>query len=376
MSSSRDSIMNTFSMNGGDGENSYANNSAHQKNVISETQLVMVESIREMLVDLGFPEYIKVADLGCSSGPNTFLAMSGMVNTIIDAYQQKGRTNSVRPEIDCFLNDLSENDFNTTFKWLPSFHDGLKSDLKGRCFVSVTPGSFYSRLFPRKSLHFVYSSYSVHWLSKVPRGLKEDDNKRSVYINSSSPRNVYESYLDQFQTDFSLFLRMRSEEIMPNGRMILAFIGRNASDPLFRDCFNPCQLLSDSLLDLVSEGLVKESEVDAFNMPFYDPNEGEVKEVVEREGSFEINMIETLEFVNHFPTSENVVDESSDQFKHWQKIANGVRCITESILVPHFGEAIMDRLFHRYAVHAAKHFTVSIRPPTTSVNLVVSLTRK
>ncbi|CAA7059381.1 unnamed protein product [Microthlaspi erraticum] len=329
-----------------------------------------------MLVELGFPEYIKVADLGCSSGPNTYLAMSGIVNTIIDSFQQKGRTNSELPEIDCFLNDLSENDFNTTFKWLPSFHDGLKADLKGKCFVSGTPGSFYSRLFPRKSLHFVHSSYSIHWLSKVPQGLKEDDNKRSVFINSSSPQNVYKSYLDQFQTDFSLFLRMRSEEIMPNGRMILTFIGRNASDPLFRDCFHMWLLLSDSLLDLVTEGLVKESEVDALNMPFYDPNEEEVKEVVEREGSFVINLIETREFVNHFASSEDVVDESSDQFEHWQKIANNVRCISESILVPHFGEAIMDRLFHRYAVHAAKNFTVSIPPITTSVNLVISLTRK
>ncbi|CAH2033688.1 unnamed protein product [Thlaspi arvense] len=363
--------MNTFSMNGGDGENSYTNNSAYQKTVLTETQLVVAENIREMLVELSFPEYIKVADLGCSSGPNTFLAMSGVVNTIIDSYQEEGRTDS--PEIDCFLNDLSENDFNTTFKWIPSFHEDLKADLKGRCFVSATPGSFYSRLFPRKSLHFVHSSYSIHWLSKVPQGL---DNKKSVFINSSSPQNVYKSYLEQFQTDFSSFLKMRSEEIMPNGRMVLALIGRNASDPLYRDCFHMWSLLSDSLLDLVSEGVVKESEVDAFNVPFYDPTEGEVKDVVESEGSFEINMIETRGFIYQPASSENVVDESSDRTKQWQKIANSVRCISESILVPHFGGAIMDRLFHRFAIHVAKHFGGSTRLRKTTVNLVVSLTKK
>ncbi|KFK23339.1 hypothetical protein AALP_AAs64867U000200 [Arabis alpina] len=69
---------------------------------------------------------------------------------------------------------------------------------------------------------------------------------------------------------------MRSEEIMPNGRMVLVSVGRNTSDPLYRDCFQWWSVLSDSLLDLVSEGTVKESEVNSFNMPFYDPNEGEI----------------------------------------------------------------------------------------------------
>ncbi|VVA90764.1 unnamed protein product [Arabis nemorensis] len=291
-----------------------------------------------MLVELGFPEYIKVTDLGCSSGPNTFLAMSGIVNTIIDLYHQKGRTDL--PEIDYFLNDLPENDFNTTFKLLPSFQKGLKTILKGRCFMSGTPGSFYSRLFPKKSLHFVHLSYSIHWLSKVPQGLKEDDNKKSVFLNSSSTQKVYKSYLDQFQTDFSLFLKMRSEEIMPNGRMVLVFMGRQASDPMYRDCFHP------------HVGLVKESEVDAFNMPFYDPTKGEVKDVIESEGSFEINKIETREFAVHYASGEDVVDESSDQFKQWQNIANII--------------------IKKYAIHVAKHLTVSVRPTKTTVNIVVS----
>ncbi|KAF2590849.1 hypothetical protein F2Q70_00040686 [Brassica cretica] len=73
------------------------------------------------------------------------------------------------PEIECGLNDLTENDFNTTFKLVPSF---LDKQAKEKCFVSGVPGSFYSRLFPSKSLHFVHSSFSVHWLSKFPDGMR------------------------------------------------------------------------------------------------------------------------------------------------------------------------------------------------------------
>lgn len=142
----------------------------------------MVENIRKTLLNLGFPESIKVAELGCSSGQNTFLAMSGIVNRIIASYQETSRT---PPEIDCCLNYLPNNDFNMTFKWATSFKENLMMDVKGRCFVSWVPGSFYSRLFPSKSLHFVHSACSIHWLSKVPEGL--EDNKKNVYIRNPCP---------------------------------------------------------------------------------------------------------------------------------------------------------------------------------------------
>lgn len=133
-----------------------------QKRVLSITNPILVKNTEEMLTNLDFPKCIKVADLGCSSGQNTFLAMSEIVNTINVLCQ---KWNQSRPEIDCCLNDLPTNDFNTTFKFITFFNKKLTSN--GSCFVSGVPGSFYSRLFPRKSLHFIYSIYSIHFLSKV-----------------------------------------------------------------------------------------------------------------------------------------------------------------------------------------------------------------
>lgn len=202
-----------------------------------------------MLKNLDFPVSIKLADLGCSSGQNTLLAMSEIVNTIIETYQQKGRINP--PEIDCCLNDLLENDFNTAFKLVPTFHKNLKNDVKGKCFVSGVPGSSYSRLFPSKSLHFVHSSFSLHWLSKVPDGL--ENNTKSIHIKEPCPPNVYESYSNQFKNDFWLFLRMRSEEMMHNGHMVLIFVGRKVSNLVSKNCFQVWSLLTDCLLDLASE---------------------------------------------------------------------------------------------------------------------------
>lgn len=130
-------------------------------------------------MDLNFPKYIKVADLGCSSGQNTFLAMSEIINTI-NVFCQKW--NQTPPEIDCCLNDLPNNDFNTTFKFIHSFKE-KNLTCKGSYFVSGVPGSFYSRLFPRKSLHLAHSSYGLHWLSKVWLVLGLHYNILSLHIN-------------------------------------------------------------------------------------------------------------------------------------------------------------------------------------------------
>ncbi|RWR86367.1 S-adenosyl-L-methionine:salicylic acid carboxyl methyltransferase [Cinnamomum micranthum f. kanehirae] len=151
------------------------------------------------------------------------------------------------PELRVFLNDLPENDFNTIFRSLPVFYDRLEEE-KGlppwTCFIAGVPGSFDGRLFPRDLLDFVHSSYSVHWLSQVPKGLQgeigEALNKGHVYMAESSPHAVFKAYLEQFQRDFSLFLKFHSEEMICGGRMVLTLLGRKGDEePSSGDC---CQL--------------------------------------------------------------------------------------------------------------------------------------
>ncbi|XP_023636653.1 salicylate/benzoate carboxyl methyltransferase isoform X2 [Capsella rubella] len=241
-------LVSPLCMSGGDGEYSYSTNSLLQRRVLSKAKPVLVRNTKEVIINLNFPRYIKVADLGCSSGQNTFLAMSEIINTINVLCQHMNQT---PPEIDCCLNDLPNNDFNTTFKFIQFFNE-KNAMSKESYFVSGVPGSFYSRLFPRRSLHFVHSSYGLHWLSKVPEGL--ENNKMSVYIQNSSPLSTYKAYLNQFERDFTTFLKLRSEEMVSNGRMVLTFIGRRTIDnPLHRDCCHFWTLLSKSLRDLVVE---------------------------------------------------------------------------------------------------------------------------
>nr|XP_009790768.1 PREDICTED: salicylate carboxymethyltransferase-like [Nicotiana sylvestris] len=161
-------VAKVLHMNEGIGEASYAKNSLLQQKVILMTKSIRDEAIAALYRSLS-PETICIADLGCSSGPNTFLVISGLIKTIYEECKSNGQKQS--PEFHVFLNDLPGNDFNTIFRSLPAFYEDLRKQMGDgfdpNCFVTGVAGSFYTRLFPSQSLHFVHSSYSLHWISQV-----------------------------------------------------------------------------------------------------------------------------------------------------------------------------------------------------------------
>ncbi|XP_059312067.1 benzoate carboxyl methyltransferase-like isoform X2 [Lycium ferocissimum] len=240
-------------MNLGDGENSYAKNSTCQKIWMMKTRHVLEYSLKKSWNHYQLPKCFRMADLGCSSGPNALLSISYAIDVIDQICQQY---NLKMPEFQVFLNDLLSNDFNQLFKLLPHFHEKLKEE-KGTdycCFISGVPGSYYHRLFPSNSLHFVSCINGVHWLSKVPEGL--ENNRGNIHLAKSSPRDVFEAYLKQFQEDFFNFLRFRGQEIKPGGVMILAYLGRSTPNPFIKDAIEILAMLAEILLQMATEGLV------------------------------------------------------------------------------------------------------------------------
>lgn len=127
---------------------------------------ITIETILDLYITIT-PQSLGIADLGCSSGPNTLSA----IKEIINAVKGSSRKNQLpAPEFRVTLNDLPSNDFNSIFKALPDLYkelDNGTNSMRPHVFISAVPGSFYGRLFPSNSLHFVHSSYSMHWLSKV-----------------------------------------------------------------------------------------------------------------------------------------------------------------------------------------------------------------
>eukprot|EP00262_Sarcandra_glabra_P019586 TRINITY_DN7430_c0_g1_i1.p1 TRINITY_DN7430_c0_g1~~TRINITY_DN7430_c0_g1_i1.p1 ORF type:complete len:245 (-),score=26.24 TRINITY_DN7430_c0_g1_i1:26-760(-) len=210
----------TFTMVGGRGYTSYANNSSYQREAGDLVKEMLEEAIAEKLDFCDFPsmETFNVADLGCSVGPNTFF----IVQLIIEAVEKKLASqglSSCAPEFQVFFNDHSSNDFNTLFTSLPPDR---------RYFAMAAPGSFHGRLFPKASLHFVHSSHSLHWLSEVPREILDKNsaawNKGRIYF-VGGPIEVVEAYSKQFEKDLRAFLSTRAQEMVVGGMMAILLAG-------------------------------------------------------------------------------------------------------------------------------------------------------
>ncbi|KAG4380234.1 hypothetical protein GLYMA_16G134000v4 [Glycine max] len=123
-------------------------------------------------------------------------------------------------------------------------------------------------------------------------------------------------------------------------------------------------------LQWLSKGIIKEEQLDTFNIPFYTPSPSEVKLEVLKEGSFAINCLEVS--VVHWSAWDewSVLDFESES---GYNLTQSMRAVAESMLVSHFGEAIIDELFSRYQEILADRMS---KEKTKFINVTILLTRK
>ncbi|KAL4387396.1 hypothetical protein GQ457_09G028020 [Hibiscus cannabinus] len=362
-------------MKGGVGKDSYGNNSTHPRTVISMVKPVLGESMVELYSAMSSVECLKIADLGCSAGPNTLLVVSEIIDIIDETCQRLKRP---PPCLQAFLNDLPGNDFNAIFSCsLPSFYESLErekgTEFGNNCFVAGVPGSFYGRLFPPNSLHFVHSSYAIMWTSKAPKELVSEKgsalNKGNICVAKTSPPAVFEAYLEQFKRDFALFLRCRADEIVPGGHMLLTTMGSiKSNDPL-----SIWEFVGLKLNEMVVEGLIGDEKLESFDLPYYAATGEELRSVIEAEGSFELQRLEAfnMDWDDYIKKADG--NRVLDKAARAAIIARDIRAVGEPILASHFGEDIMDDLFRRFEHDVLDYMEAH---KCQYINIVMSLTKK
>ncbi|KAL3825446.1 hypothetical protein ACJIZ3_021475 [Penstemon smallii] len=303
--------LNGYVMTGGSGNQSYAKNSSYQRDVVDATKLLIQTAVSEYLNPRNFPglETFYVADLGCSVGPNTFIAVQNIINAVKLRYQI---SNDKIPEFQVLFNDHKQNDFNTLFKSLP---------LNREYYASGVPGSFHSNLFPRASLHFVHTSYSLQWISCVPKEI--------------ITKNKGRAYARQHAADFANFLQARAREVVAGGLMVIVLPCRPDGVPHSRVSFNILNgIFSSTFADLAKKGMIDEEKVDTFNLPIYNKSPQELEATMKYNGCFRIEKIECLPKI----TTQDVP----------HVVSLGTRAITEGLIKEHFGEEILDGLFEHF----------------------------
>ncbi|KAF8642608.1 hypothetical protein HU200_067288 [Digitaria exilis] len=323
-----------------------------QRKALTETWPELHKAIEAVLKSLSPGSSMVAADLGCSSGPNTLLVVSEVMNTI-GAYARERADDSISAmEVQFFLNDLPGNDFNLVFR---SLEPQLRSLVP--CYVAGLPGSIYTRIFPCQSVHLFHSSQCLMWRSKVPEDLSNGTyvNGGNIYIGKNTPQVVVELFREQFKNDFELFLKLRYKELVPGGRMVLTFMGRKGGDmPMHGTVARVWELLSKAVQHLVEKGRIEKKKLSSFNMPYYAPSVDEVTQLIKQSNIFEIEDIRLFEtnFDAHDDSDGDVVLDCSSSAENIAKI---IRAGIEPLIINHFGEDILDELFRVYCSILAKN---------------------
>lgn len=357
-------------MSTGDGQNSYAANSRLQEKAILETIPVLHKAIEDVYTLLSASRStMVVADLGCSSGPNTLLVISEVIRAVRACTLMAEETHDV--EVQFFLNDLPGNDFNLVFRSLEQIENlGGKETLP--YYIAGLPGSYYRMLFPRRSVHLFHSSYSLMWRSKVPPKLTSCTylNEGNIYIGKTTPPTVINMFEEQFQKDFDTFLTLRSRELVSGGRMLITLLGRKSQSVLMDgEVSTVFELLAKSLQSLVQKGRVEKEKLDSFNLPYYAPSVKEVKALINKNGLFNADRIKLFE-TNWDPQDDSEGDVVLDCAYSGANVAKCIRAVLEPLIVDHFGEEIIQDLFLVYASIVAKHLEkVKAKYPIIMVSL-------
>lgn len=343
-------------MTRGDGELGYARNSFVQMGVWLMNQHILESSIQSVISEdtCLSKGLINVADIGCGVGPVPL----ALVSLVIEIMQRKceelkhGSETHQVPKLQMYMNDFPSNDFNLLFRDLLNLEAlKRKDDSVPLCFLMGVPGSFYERLFPQNSLHFVHANYTLHWLSKEPPGLYDDKgisiNKGNIYRSETSPKEIARAYWAHFELDFTQFLKCRAEEVVPNGCMLLTLRGRPSSTESLTCTIFELKIFNETLTSLSSEGLIEEEKLDNFNFPCYFACADELESIVKKEGSFAVENSKTLAI--------DVAPEIEDKWERAQIITKFIRAFSESLVSRHFGEDILTPLYDKLMHYAYQH---------------------
>lgn len=323
------------------------------------------ELINEVIADkldiekLGIgPNYttFTIADLGCSVGPNTFYAMQIIIDAIKSNHIAK-LSESLNVEFQVYFNDNVNNDFNMLFKSLPPSRE---------YYAVGVPNSFYERLFPKSSIHIIYSSSSLHWLSKVPKEVNDPNslawNKERIYCATEEVTNAYSR---QFKKDMEDFLRARAEELVSGGLMILFMIVR-PKDTTHSQIISgkSYDILESCLTKMVNKGLISKEKVNSFNLPVYSTSIEELKELIDKVNYFTVERMEEY-FLGSIKVIHNV-----------QVMTSHIRAALEGLITNHFGDEIVEELFEDYVKAYAENLNVFQESDTKINSTLVTVLKR
>jgi hypothetical protein len=180
-------------------------------------------------------EPVVIADYGAASGHNSMAPMSAAIAVL------RRRIAGDRA-ISVIHTDVPDNDFAVLFRAIENDPDSYRRGTAA-VFSAAVGQSFYEQILPANSVTLGWSSWAVQWLSRTPGPIPDQ-----IQISCSSDDVARAAYAQQAA-----------------GRLVVITMALKDDGSFGYELLMPA--LYGSLLELVGEGLLKESEVERMVIP-------------------------------------------------------------------------------------------------------------
>nr|A0A6J4B4P7.1 RecName: Full=Methyltransferase LUC1; AltName: Full=Lucilactaene biosynthesis cluster protein 1 [Fusarium sp.]BBQ09592.1 methyltransferase [Fusarium sp.] len=197
---------------------------------------------------------LTVVEYGSAHGNNSIQPMV----TILD---------STPPgDIQLVFSDRPENDFNTLSTTVTTWAEGLdKAKFPHSIFPAMIPRSFYRQVVPSRSADLGFSLAALHHLDHVPKSQDGVDHQALL---------KRQAHLDLLQ-----FLKLRADEIVPGGSLVLSFVSQSSSGrENYAGLVDACR---NAMIDMVKDGTLPGAVAGSFYVPTYNRTLQDVQKVIE-----------------------------------------------------------------------------------------------
>jgi hypothetical protein len=254
------------------GDGYYASNSSLQFQAIESIAPLITAAMEKVKLPPATSSF-NIVDYGCAHGLNSALA----IQYALDALRKR----IAHQCISIIHNDLPSNDFNSLFRHLISgarWFQYAGEPGKPAPYVYCSAASFYGQIMPESSVHFGFSSFAAHWLSRMPNVCMVEQT-----FHGNAQGEAKEKIAEQSAADWRTFLTCRAGELAPGGRLVLSLPGRLPADSTNLSgegeiSLGGCmQMVNEVLVEMVERKLIDRSKFEHFVWPFYFRTAEEIK---------------------------------------------------------------------------------------------------
>ncbi len=277
-----------------------------------------------------------VADYGCSTGANSIKMVSRAISAVRDR----------RPGIPAAAlhNDVPTNDFNQLFANLVAT-PGSYLNLDPPVLPLASAASFFETVAPAGSIRLGTSFSAAHWLSSQPEVVVPGG-----FYFADAMGETRDALAAQANRDWATFLRSRSTELAPGGRLLVQMVGTNDGGQVTaRRLLHAMAEVGEAM---ASEDLLDWEAVDRYILPVYARTAAEAAQPLQDDAA--LGSAFTVEEISVDPVPNPYLEswrQDGDSATYAANYAAFVRGFTESNLRLHLFDGSgpnADRLVEEY----------------------------